>query len=223
MAGIIKNSFNHVTAEELRAIPKHTPREVIAALSGITRDEAYRLSSEVVLALYELYSFLDKVEEAANYVPADWQPPSVDVAGETFEKIELAKKAMSAGYAPYRLLIELVVIYYGEDAIKGKAAPVLALGALILQDLNQFFERFKDLAGQPPSEDEEEAGVEALHSFGPYGIAENLASKYGGKPYDIFGWSAEEVYLELTYQLAKSRYQENLRDIERRKSAQPKK
>ena len=223
MATTIKNSFKAVTAEDLLKIRTHTPREVITALSGLTAEEVAALSSEAVLALYELFSYLDDVTEAALAVPPDWQPPAVDVAADTFEKAELAKRALSSGVAPYRLFLELVRIYYGADFVTGPAAPLLALGALIYQDLNALFERFKDLAGEPPTEDEDEAGIAALHSFGPYGIAENLAAKYSCKPYDVFKWSAEEVYLELTYQLAKNRFQENLREIERRKSATPKK
>ncbi len=223
MANTIKNSFKTVTAEDLLKISRHTPREVIAALSGLTAEEVAALSSEAVLALYELFSYLDDVTEAALAVPANWAPPAVDVAAASFEKAELAKRALASGVAPYRLFLELVRIYHGAAYVTGPAAPLLALGALIYQDLNALFERFKDLAGEPPNEDEVEAGVEALHSFGPYGIAENLAGKYGCKPYDVFKWSAEEVYLELTYQLAKNRFQENLREIERRKSAGAKK
>jgi hypothetical protein len=52
---------------------------------------------------------------------------------------------------------------------------------------------------------------------------ESLATKYHVRPYDVYQWSAEEVYLDLTYQLAKSRYQENLREIENRKNQTPKK
>lgn len=219
----IKSSFKSVTAEDLLKIKQHTPREVVAALSGLTAEEVRAVSPDVLLALYELYSFLDDVSEAALYVPPDWQPPAVDVAAESFEKAELAKRALASGAAPYRMFLELVRIYFGSPYVTGPAAPLLALGALIYQDLNAFFERFKDLAGEPPTEDEMEAGIEALHSFGPYGIAENLAAKYGRKPYEIFAWSAEEVYLELTYQLAKSRFQENLREIERRKNQAPKK
>jgi hypothetical protein len=223
VATTIKNSFKTVTAEDLLRIRLHTPREVVSALSGLTPKEAQAITPEVVLALYELYSFLDDVSEAALHVPPDWQPPNVDVAAESFEKIELAKRSLSSGLAPYRLFLDLVKIYFGADYVTGPAAPLIALGALIHQDLNQFFERFKDLAGEPPTEEEQEAGIEALHSFGPYGIAENIAAKYGCKPYEVFKWGAEEVYLELTYQLAKNRFQENLREIERRKSAAPKK
>jgi hypothetical protein len=219
----IKISFKTVTAEDLLKIERHTPRQVIAALSGLTAEEVDNLSTESVLALYELFSYLDNIDEAVLAVPPDWQPPVVDVAAESFEKIELAKRALGSKLAPYRLCLELVGLYLGREALTGPAAPLLALGALILQDLNAFFERFKDLASEPPTEDEKEAGIEALHSFGPYGIAENLASKYSCKPYDVFQWGAEEVYLELTYQMAKNRFQENLRDIERRKNQTPKK
>lgn len=222
-ANFIKTSFNAVTVEDLLKIRKHTPREVVAALSSLTPEEVRALSTEEVLALYELVSYLDDVSEIALSLPPDFDAPDVDVAGASFYKAELAKRCVSDFKQPYRLFIELVRVYFGEDLLSGPAVPVLALGALILQDLNALVERFKDLGAEAPTEDEEEAGVKALHSFGPYGMAESIAAKYHVRPYDVFEWSAEEVYLELTYQLAKSRYQENLREIERRKSQTPKK
>lgn len=223
MRSIIKSSYSRVTAEDLLRIEQHTPRQVIAALSGLTASEVAALDTDDVLALYELFSYLDDVTEAGQAVPLDWQPPAVDVSAASFEKAELAKRALASGAAPYRLFLELVRIYFGAAYVTGPAAPLIALGALVYQDLNDLFERFKDLAGEPPTEDEVDAGIESLHSFGPYGIAENLAAKYNVKPYDVFKWTAEEVYLELTYQLAKNRFQENLREIERRRSQSPKK
>jgi len=219
----IKTSFNEVTVADLLKIQKHTPREVLAALSDIPPEKLSALSSEDVLALYELVAFVEDVSEIAAALRPDVDLPEVDIAGATFEKLELAKKRTEEIKQPYRLFIELVKIYFGEELLAGPAVPCLALGAWIYQDLNNFFHRFKDLAAEPPTEDEEEAGIEALHSFGPYGIAENLASKYGAKPFDVFQWTAEEVYLELTFQMAKNRYQDNLRAIEKRKNAKPKK
>lgn len=219
----IKTSFNEVTVADLLKIVRHTPREVLAALSDIPPDKLSGLSSEDVLALYELVAFVEDLGEVALCLRPDVELPEVDVAGATFEKLELAKKRTLEIKQPYRLFIELVKIYFGEGLLAGPAVPCLALGAWIYQDLNLFFERFKDLGAEPPTEEEEEAGIEALHSFGPYGIAENLAAKYGAKPFEVFQWSAEEVYLELTYQLAKNRYQDNLREIEKRKNVKPKK
>lgn len=219
----IKTSFSEVTVADLLKIKEHTPREVLAALSDIPAETLRRLSSEDVLALYELVAFVEDVSEIALCLSPTVELPEVDIAAATFEKLELAKKRTEQVKRPYRLFIELVRVYYGEEFLAGPAVPCLALGAWIFQGLNAFFERFKDLAAEPPTEEEEEAGIEALHSFGPYGIAENLAAKYGAKPFEVFQWTAEEVYLELTYQLAKNRYQDNLREIEKRKNVKPKK
>jgi hypothetical protein len=222
-ANFIKTSFKDVTVEDLLKIRRHVPREVVAALSSLAPEEVAALTTEEVLALYNLVSYLDDVNEIGFNLPLDFEAPEVDVASASFEKAELAKRKVADIKEPYRLFLELVRIYYGEERLTGPAVPALALGALILQDLNALFERFKDLQGEPPTDEEVEAGIEALHSFGPYGIVENIGAKYSVKPYDVFQWSAEEVYLELTYQQAKARYQENLREIERRQNQAPKK
>jgi hypothetical protein len=222
-ANFIKTCFRSVTVEDLLKIQAGTPRAVLVALSSLTAEDVARLSSEEVLALYELVSYIDDPAEIALALPPDYAPPAFDVASASFEKAELAKLAISQFKEPYRLLPDLVRIYLGADHMTGPAAVCLATGALILQDLTELFERFKDLGGEKPTEEQEEAGIAALHTFGPYGIVESIAAKYHVRPYDVFQWSAEEVYLDLTYQLAKSRYQENLRDIENRKNQTPKK
>lgn len=222
-ANFIKTSFRSVTVEDLLKIKTGTPRDVLAALSSLTPEEVAALTTEEVLALYELVSYVDDPAEIALALPPDYAPPAIDVASASFEKAELAKLKISQIKTPLRLLPELVRIYLGADCLTGPAAVCLATGALILQDLTELFERFKDLAGEKPTEDQEEAGIAALHTFGPYGIVESISAKYHVRPYDVFKWTAEEVYLELTYQLAKSRYQENLRDIENRKNQAPKK
>lgn len=215
---IIKTCYREVTVEDLRKIKEPTPRNILIALSDIPADKVRKLSSEDVLALYELVSFLDDPAEALAAVPLSIELPDVDVASATFEKAELAKLKIEKLKEPYRLFPELVRVYFGEGLLTGPAINCLALGAIIYQDLNQLFKRFKDLAGEAPTDEQVEAGIEALHTFGPYGLAESIAAKYSCRPYDVFQWSAEEVYLELTYQQAKSRYQDNLREIEKRKT-----
>jgi hypothetical protein len=222
-ANFIKTSFNQVTVADLLAIEQESPRGIVAALSSLTPRQAARLTETEVLVLYEIVSFIDDPLEIALALPTDWQPPEIDVAAESFEKAELAKIKMGQFKAPYRLLPALAGVYLGEPDLTSPAAPLLAAGAMILEQLTELFKRFKDLVGEEPTDDQKEAGIEALHTFGPYAIVEGIADKYKVRPYEVFKWSAEEVYLELTYQLAKSRYQENLRDIERRQTPKAKK
>lgn len=219
----IKNSFSQVAVSDLFAIDQDGPRGLIAALSSLTPGQVAALPESDVLALYELVSFIEDPAEIALALPSDWQPPEIDVATDSFEKAELAKIKMGQFKAPYRLLPALAGVYLGEPDLTGQAAPLLAAGALILEQLAELFDRFKDLGGEEPTDDQKEAGIDALHTFGPYAIVEGIAEKYKVRPYEVFKWSAEEVYLELTYQQAKSRYQENLREIERRKTPTAKK
>lgn len=214
----IKRCFSQVTIEDLLSIEQHTPRQVIKALSSLTIEEVNQLTSDEVFVLYEIVSFIDDLNEMGAVLPLDFTAPNIDVAGGTFEQAERAKIKASEKKAPYRLFLDLVNIYYPDQFLTGAAAPALAIGALIYEDLTKLLDRFKDLAGEKPNDEEEEAGIEALHTFGPYGICESIATRYSIRPYDVFNWTAEEVYLDLTYQMAKSRYQENLRAIEKRKN-----
>jgi hypothetical protein len=214
----IKGSFKQLTVEDIRRIKNHSPREVICALSDIPMEKLQRLDTSDILALYEIVSFIEDIDEALSYIPSNIQIPEIDVASESFEKCELAKLKAQQYKQYYLLLPEIVRIYLGEEHLKGSAIECLAKGAVILEDLNKFLERFKDLGGENPDESQIEAGIEALHSFGSYGIVESIASKYHCKPYEVYQWQAEEVYMDMLYQQAKNRYQENLREIENRKN-----
>jgi hypothetical protein len=214
----IKTSFKELTVQDLRKIKNHAPREVIAALSDIPQAKILQLDTDQILALYELVSFVEDIEDSLQYIPANIKLPYIDTAAESFEKCELAKMKAQSIKQYYLLLPELIRIYLGEDHLKGSAIECLAKGAVILDNLNSFLERFKELGGDKPNDDEMEAGIEALHSFGTYGIVEGIAQRYHCKPYDVYQWAAEEVYMDMLYQQAKNRYQENLRDIESRKN-----
>lgn len=216
----IKTSWAEVRAEDLRRIGKESPRAVISALSDITPEELRTLDSDQILSLYELVSFIEDLDDLQANIGPGFDIPEVDVTAATYEKAEIARVYMQKNQKPYLLFPELVRIYFGEPT--GPAVNCMALGAVIYQDLNKLFERFKDLAADPPTEDQEEAGIAALHTFGTYGIVESMASRYGCKPYEVYQWAAEEVYMDLLYQQSKAKYQENLRNIERRKSG-PKK
>jgi hypothetical protein len=212
----IKGSFSEAAAVDLLRIAQAGPRHVLQALSDAPPHTFASLKAEEIAAIYPIVSWVDQPQEAAYYLPNGFEVPPLDVAGDTFERLELARKA-AEHKAPYMLLPRLARVYFG-DSDKRTAAEAYALGAAVLEQLSAFLDRFKDLAADPPSEDEVEAGIEALHSFGPYGIAEGIAARYGCRPLEVFAWSAEEVYMSLLYSQAKSRYQDNLREIERRKS-----
>ena len=215
---IIKTSFSEITVADLRRIKNSAPIDVILALSDIPLGKLLKLNTDEILALYELVSFIEDVEDALQYIPANIKIPEIEVGSETFEKCELAKMKAGDLKEYYRLIPELVRIYLGEDHLSGSAIDCLAKGAVILESLNSFLIRFKDLGGEDPTEEQQEAGIEALHSFGTYGIVEGIAQRYYCKPYDVYNWEAEEVYMDMLYQQAKGRYQENLRDIEARKN-----
>ena len=204
-------------ASELMAIQDTSPRGLLQALSDDKQDIFYDLTPDEIAVLYPIVSFLDDPQEALAYLSHDFQIPEIDIASESFDKIELARKIGVKQKKAFKILPELARVYFGNE--DRPASEAMALGAVVLEQMQSFFERFKDLQADKPSEEEIEAGIEALHSFGPYGIAEGIAAKYGCRPLDVFAWSAEEVYMNLLYNQAKNRYQENLRNIENRKNS----
>ena len=212
----IKTSWTEVTAQDLFSIQADSPRAVIQALSTLTAEEVSRLSAVQVLSLYELVSFVEDLGELSGHLHTVRDLPDVDVENGSYERAELGRARMVESRKPYRLFPALAKIYFPDQKFTG--VECMAVGAIINQALTSLFDRFKDLAGEEPNEDQEEAGIQALQSFGTYGIVESLAARYGCRPYEVYQWAAEEVYLDLLYQQTKAKYQDNLREIEKRKS-----
>lgn len=216
----IKTSYDEISTADLLRVEGDSPRDLIAALCGAPTSALLKVASEDIVALYEIARFVEDPNDiAAGLRPGD-DIAEPDIPAATWQTVELLRARATDLKSLARLLPELAKIYYGPEGLEGSAALVMARGASVLSGLSSFLERFKDLGGEAPTEAQKEAGIEALHSFGPYAIADQIGEKYGVRPYEVFDWAAEEVYMSLLFSQAKDRYSKNYSDIERRK--QPK-
>lgn len=206
----IKTSFDDVTNKDLHTIPSEKPRELIKHFSDLTAEEVKRLSANQVNTLVDL---LDFIYEEPTLLPIEKE---IDVAREAWSKIEQAKARLK-DFKIYKHSFEIAEIYFGEEIWSWEMGKIYSQTAQIVNSINLFLNRYKDLyQDKGYTEEELEAGVEALESFGVGAIRHGLASGDITKFEQIEKTDAETVYFTLLYNKAVAMYQEELSKIKQR-------
>jgi hypothetical protein len=207
----IKTSFSELTPEEVRRLQSRNMRDHLRVLSNV-REE---LPAENLLSIEPLIEWVNDpvIIEATALDPDDF-----DLGGMEYYRFYHAREVLSSDASDIYKIFKVGEIYSVAGASVRK---IIGNGLEALRQLEVFLTRFENATLQEePDEAEQEAGIEALHSFGVYGILESIAEKYSVKPYAVLNWTAEEVMLELTYRSVKGRYMEKLQSIKTRQNGE---
>jgi hypothetical protein len=197
----------------LERITSKEPIPLVASMSNIPIELLEIMHTDSLLSLYELCSFvLDDFDGKARI------KRTIDVGDESWAKLELLIQASSTNIIPY-IAVQACGIYFGESVYKWRFEIVYGQTYQILSSLSVFLERFKDLRNSEPYNDDQlEAGIEGLESFGVAGVRYSLAK---GNPKDykaIEESKAEDIYMTLLYEKGVSIYKERLEKIYKRKN-----
>lgn len=129
----------------------------------------------------------------------------------SFGKIEKAKGFIKPGI--YGGIVKVAELYTG-DKITGK--PLLekwGVCVFYINQLNDFFARFKAMNAHEYTEMELEAGVEKLGTFSHWPIVFRMAKERGTTNDAILNMTAIEVYTEMLHNFETSEYQKRLQKI----------
>ncbi|GEM_PF-2610109 len=201
----IASTWADVSVAKMHTSP-NTPREVIRHFSNITEDECKALTSDQVLALMAILEFLE--DEPANIKIKE----VVDVAGGSWGKCERTKIAITQRN-PWSMSVEVCVIYFGNNALKWSVGQIYGQSKQIINSLSVFLERYKDLNDSKGyTENEINAGVKDLETFGVGAVRYSLANGDLTKYKAIEETDAETVYFTLMYSKAVAMYQERLNE-----------
>jgi len=204
----ILSLWEDVSVAKLHTFPD-APRDQIKHFSNLTDQEVKALNSDQVLAFMSILEFMEDEPKGAK-VKKD-----INVAGESWGKIERAKMALQSRNK-WSYCVELCVIYFGDKALTWSIGLIYGQSINILNSLSVFLERYKDLNDNKGySEQEIDAGVKDLESFGVGAVRYSLASGDLTKYADIEDKDAETVYFHLLYSKAVAMYQERLSEIKK--------
>ncbi len=130
---------------------------------------------------------------------------------DTFENIERAKKFIKPGI--YQGIVKVAELYT-RDYVAGR--PLLekwGVCVFYINQLNEFFARFKAMNTHEYTEMESEAGVENLSKFGHWPIVFRMAKERGTTNDAILNMTAIEVYTEMLHNFETAEYQKRLQKI----------
>lgn len=206
----LPQSWDEVRPDQAKKLSTTKPEQIherLSAVSLIPSPKHIKLDPSVLLAAYEIISF---VEDLPEIVPETTGP--IDLANDwSFVEFEAARKTILEHET------ELGQCLYPLAEIKGLESTYVESGAKILDAIHAFLDQwgmFKDEEeDDEPSALEEAAGIERLKVFGSYSILEEIAAKFGKYPDEIerkpVGW----VYLQYHYSSEKEKFQENYRKL----------
>ena len=203
----VKNQWSDLTVKDLHGIKSIKPIDLVKSLSNIPSSLLQKLTESNLLALYQIVSFIEDT-------PIDIKVKNeVNVAGESWKKLELTRSALKNSAPPF-VAVEVAGIYFGEEIFKWPIGLVYGQTYQILESLNVFLERYKELRDSDPyDEDQLEAGVKGLETFGVGAIRYSLANGDITKYAAIESMSAEDVYFTLLYEKGVNEYQKRLKQI----------
>lgn len=203
----VKNQWSDLTVKDLHGIKSIKPIDLVHSLSNIPPSLLEQLPESNLLALYQIVSF---VEDAPTDIRVKHE---VNVANESWKKLELTRSALKIASPPF-VAVEVAGIYFGDKIFNWPISLVYGQTYQILESLNVFLERYKDLGDSDPyDEDQLEAGVQGLESFGVGAIRYSLAKGDVTKYAAIESMSAEDVYFTLLYEKGVNEYQKRLKNI----------
>jgi len=203
----IPTSFEDVTPKQLHELPDTKPKTLISELTDISHELIEKMTSEQVVQLDTLLSF---VHEQPNELLIKEE---VSVGKKEWIHLEMTKQALETKNEPF-IAVEVARRYFGEEVFDWSPALVYGQTAQILHSLSLFLERYKELNDSDPYDDDQlEAGVKGLESFGVGAIRYALAKGDVTKYEEVEKMSAEAVYFTLLYEKAQSEYSSRLKEI----------
>lgn len=216
----IKTSFEDCTIADLLAIASKQEKDLILNLTTLTEEQYNNLDVASIEAITTILDFVNDYDNITLPEPSK----QIDVGDESFKKIEQAKQSLSNGKQSISDFINLAKIYMGDEWITANANLVLNVisqGLQIFNSIDAFLYRHKDLNDNAKNEDEdayEEAGIEAIHS---YGVFATIYSICDGKPWrynKLLKCEAETVYMTLRYSKDRAHFERNLTKIKTRQN-----
>ena len=203
----IKNSWKDLDAKTLHGIRSLKPVDLICSLSDIPITLLEQLNDANLLALYGLVDFVTETP------PFYETKKDIDVSAESWKKLEATKEAVKTNIAPY-IAVQVAGIYFEDEVYKWPLSLVYGQTYQILESLNVFLARYSELNdGDPYDDDQLEAGVKGLETFGVGALRYSLAKGDVTKYEKIEAMNAEDVYFTLLYEKAQNEYQKRLKII----------
>ena len=203
----IPTSFNDITPRELHKLPDTKPKTLIAHFTDISQDIIEKMTADQIIQIQTLLNFIE--DQPHNLQIKE----EISVQSKEWIKLEMTKQALETKNEPF-IAVEVSRRYFGDQVFDWPFSLIYGQTAQILHSLSLFLERYKELNDSDPYDDDQlEAGVKGLESFGVGAIRYALSKGDVTKYEQVENMSAEAVYFTLLYEKAQSEYSKRLKQI----------
>lgn len=187
--------------------------ELLSLLSDIQCNTLEKISEENLIILIDLCTFVNDTTllEKSNVLFDDLS--SFDVGNETWAKLEKAKQEIEKHPVFFCASSSLAKIYFGNDVSNSCILDVYGKCNYLLNNLNNFFERFKRLSESEPQDDEILADVDRFKKFGFFASCVELSRKMCITYNEVLSMTANEIYNTFLYDFEKADYEKRLYEI----------
>jgi len=205
----VPQRWDEVTPKQAAALydtkPEHLHQR-LTILCGLPGPRYIDLPEDVILAAYELVSFVEDIPDLTRNSLGDF-----DIANDwSFLEFENARRAILAHQN------ELGISMYQLANIKRLEATYVEAGAKILDGINSFLHQwgiFDDDKEDEPSALEEAAGINRLKAFGPFTMLDDIAKEWGKTPKEVEQMPVGLIYTKYFKDRETAKYQENYRKL----------
>ena len=173
-------------------------------LKALTTIPAAIIDKATELQLWPVYTCLSFIDDLDSYPFED----AVAVDRESYQKLELARKALQVG-KPYKKIINVALVYYPDEK---DPVRLIGLGVSLVSQISLFLANYKDMLESGPGLKEEAAGIGELAGFGSWAAAYNLSGRDLTKVSVVLELSAIKVYTALYYSWKESEYLKRLHE-----------
>ena len=196
----VKTLWEEVDADKIMVCENF--KEELEAMSDIPKEIIEKANELQLFPFYTLIVFIHDVED----FPAIHD---LNIAEESYEKLELTKKRIQTGKT-YNKLLKAARTYYPDEK---NPVRLVSLGISIVAQISLFLEKYTEMTESEHDNDEIVAGVETLDAFGAWGTAFTLAGKDVLKLKAVLETRAIVVYEALRYNYRESKYMKRLFEI----------
>lgn len=190
--------YGELTREQIKALSVGlTPRETVKAM--MPKLPASVLPDDVILVIYTIAQWVhDEVEVSGTYPtpPDDW----------TWHELEQVRELIAGHPYPHLKAADVAELLNITDDNWFN----LAVSAIF--STFEFLSRFHLVFEGSFTDEEREAGAEALLQFKYYGAANRLAEAWHMTPQKVLQEKAGDVYLKLLYDITKDAVNDKLQE-----------
>lgn len=199
------NGIDYTIVDSIRDCNIHklvkatSEREELAAISDIPLATVRMLDWDIFEPLTEFLHNADEYQAKNVKV--------VDVAEQSYEKLELAKMAIHNNQKLYKQVFEVCMVYYPDSK---KSTDIFNRGINLINGINLFLEEFAEMYEEQPDSLEIQAGIESVNELAAFGIPYQLAGRDLTKIDAVCEMPAHVIYNAMLYDFRYSKYTEAL-------------